>query len=116
MFRRSQLQPTTKVDENGPYRSYIEKGADTALASDLVACAARDEFDVAVIVSSDGDFAPAVEQAISGFGKRVEVVYFKGRRPLVMDNLANMREFRQSLLKELDKPRKSRKSNKSSGM
>ena len=103
VFRQSRLQPTTKVDENGQYQTYNEKGADTALVADMVQCAIENECDVAILVSSDGDFAPAVE-TLRGYQKRVEVVYFKGQRPLVMEGSATMREFRQSLLQEMDRP------------
>ena len=38
-----------------------EKGVDTKLAVDMILMAQRDEFDVAVLVSGDTDFAPALE-------------------------------------------------------
>ena len=40
---------------------FREKGVDVALAVDLVRLAHADAFDVAYLVSGDGDFAPAVE-------------------------------------------------------
>ena len=83
VFHQSRLQNTTKVDENGQYQTYIEKGADTALVADMVQCAAENECDVAILVSSDGDFAPAVEM-LHKYNKRVEVIYFKGRMPFSM--------------------------------
>ena len=93
-----------RVDEHGVhYRTFNEKGADTALVADMVRCAIEDEYDVAILVSSDGDFAPAAE-TLRVYQKQVEVVYFKSNRPLVMDGLATMREFRQSLLQEMDRP------------
>ena len=104
VFKNSRLQRIRKADENGSYSTYREKGADTAIATDMVVGAASNEYDIAILVSSDGDFAPTVEVLGSNYGKTVEVVYFKGSMPLVMQGLARMREFRQSLLKEMDRP------------
>lgn len=92
-FRYSWLQPTRKADEYGVYQSYQEKGCDTAITADVVSLAAKDEYDVAIIVASDGDYAPAAKTCAS-LGKSVELVYFPGRRPFVMESCALMRAFR----------------------
>ncbi len=107
-FRRAWLQPTSKVDEYGSYPSYREKGADTSLSTDLTALAADDEMDVVVIVSSDGDFAPAATIAHDKYGKAVEVIYFEGSRPFAMESCSLMRQFRQSFLVECDHNRSNR--------
>jgi len=52
-----------------------QKEVDVALATELVACAFRDAFDVAIVVSGDRDFVPAIERVRSE-GKRVEVAFF----------------------------------------
>lgn len=109
VFRQSRLQPITEFDETGPYASYIEKGADTAISADMVACAAMNAYDVAILISSDGDLEPAARLVRETYGKAVEVVYFKNRKPLVMGPVALMREFRLSLIKELDRERRPRK-------
>lgn len=49
---------------------YREKGVDVALAVELVRQARDDEFDLAFLVSGDGDFYPAVDLA-RRMGKRV---------------------------------------------
>ena len=54
-----------------------EKGVDVALAVDMLTGAFEDLYDAAVLVSSDGDFKPAVE-AVQRLGKRVEYLYFQG--------------------------------------
>lgn len=108
IFRQSRLQTITKADEHGTYRSYVEKGSDTAISADMVACAAADEYDVAILVSNDGDFAPVAQMIRDRYGKPVEVVYFKGTRPFAMEKVALMREFRQGLLQELDYHREPR--------
>ena len=87
------MQPTEKADEYGRYQSYKEKGCDTALATDLVSLAAADEYDTAIIVASDGDYAPAAK-ALRDYGKSIEVVYFPGRKPFIMEEYALMRAFR----------------------
>jgi len=51
----------------------IEKAVDVMLAVDLVLMAERCEFDVAYLLSADGDFTPAVE-AVRSSGKRVFAV------------------------------------------
>jgi len=51
-----------------------EKGVDVRLAVDMVAFAAKNLYDVAVLVSADGDFADAV-QYVKDMGKHVEVAY-----------------------------------------
>ena len=105
VLKKSKLQYVTKEDENGTYKSFVEKGADTALSTDMIESAlVKQECDVVILVSSDGDFAPPVEK-LREYDVRVEVVYFKDRRPFVMENLSVMREFRQSYLQEMDKPR-----------
>lgn len=92
-FRFSWLQPIKKADEYGVYQSYREKGSDTAMTTDIVSLAARDEYDTAIIVASDGDYKPAAE-ILASYDKSVEVVYFQGRKPFVMESCALMRAFR----------------------
>lgn len=55
-----------------PEFTYVEKGVDTQLAVDMVKLAVANTYDVAVLVSGDGDFAPAVE-FIKQLGKHVEL-------------------------------------------
>ena len=50
----------------------MEKGVDVKIAVDMVIGAVQDDYDVAFLLSLDGDFVPAVE-AVQGFGKRVIV-------------------------------------------
>jgi uncharacterized LabA/DUF88 family protein len=53
----------------------IEKGVDIMLATDLLQYGWDDLYDVAILVSGDGDFAYAV-QAVKNMGKHVEVAAF----------------------------------------
>ncbi len=55
---------------------YIIKEDDINMAVDMVEGACGDKFDIAVVVSGDGDFVPAVK-AVQRKNKTVENVYFK---------------------------------------
>ena len=44
------------------FRQSAEKGVDTAIATDLLSLAWEGAYDVAILVSSDADFVPAVER------------------------------------------------------
>lgn len=63
---------TTKLLQGVP----VEKGIDIMLATDLLHFAWNDLYDVAILVSGDGDFAYAL-QAAKNMGKHVEVAYFE---------------------------------------
>jgi len=58
-----------------------QKEVDIALATEMLANAFRDAYDVAILVSGDRDFVPAVER-IRAEGRRVEVAFFSGGSPL----------------------------------
>ena len=62
----------TKLSQGVP----VEKGIDIMLATDLLHFAWNGLYDVAVLVSGDGDFAYAL-QAVKNMGKHVEVAYFE---------------------------------------
>ena len=57
-------------------RGMQEKGIDTAIVTDMIGLAWEDAYDVAVLVSSDSDFIPAVEH-LSRRGLRVIQAGFK---------------------------------------
>jgi len=56
---------------------FVEKGVDVALATDLLGMAWEGAYDVAILVSGDGDFTGAVNRVMAK-GKNVEIVSFKG--------------------------------------
>jgi uncharacterized LabA/DUF88 family protein len=57
----------------------FEKGVDVQIAVDMIRYARNNAYDTAILVSGDGDFAPALE-FIKEFGKHIENAYFtKGR-------------------------------------
>ena len=63
-------------DGKGKIRFKNEKGTDVKLATDLIIF--KDIYDVAIIVSGDGDYIPAIA-AIKNMGKQVIVVDFKSK-------------------------------------
>ena len=54
----------------------VEKGIDIMLATDLLHFGWDNLYDVAILVSGDGDFAYAL-QTVKNMGKHVEVAYFE---------------------------------------
>ena len=58
------------------YERFREKGIDVKLATDLIVGAIDDKYDVAVVVSSDGDLVPAIDWIRRRTKKKVEYVGF----------------------------------------
>lgn len=53
-----------------------EKGVDMRIGVDMLALASKDNYDVAILVTGDGDLREAV-QAVKDLGKHVEVATFR---------------------------------------
>ncbi len=70
----------------------VEKGVDITLATDLLRFAWQDLYDVAILVSGDGDFAYAI-QAAKDLGKHVEVAAFPSNLAYELAQVADDREF-----------------------
>jgi uncharacterized LabA/DUF88 family protein len=76
-----------------------EKGVDIKIAIDLLKLAYDDVYDVAILVSGDGDFAYAVN-AVKDTGKHVEVAYFEAAKLYYLRQAADKSiPLDQSLLK-----------------
>lgn len=56
-----------------------QKGVDTLIATDMVSMAFLNHYDVAVLVSGDGDLAPAVD-AIKAAGRQIIAAMFPRSR------------------------------------
>ena len=69
----------------------MEKGVDIMVATDLLKLAWDDLYDVAILVSGDGDFAYAV-QAVKNLGKHVEIAAFPSNLSWELANVADDRE------------------------
>ncbi len=87
------------VETNGkPY----EKNVDTQLSTDMVAMAALNKYDVAILISNDGDYKSAVENT-KKFSKKVENVFFKGSLSMALDGICDVkRRTRQSFFVKLE--------------
>ena len=66
----------------------IQKGVDTLIATDMVSMAFLDHYDIAFLVSGDGDLAPAVE-AVKAAGKQIIVAAFNRSRSTAVGNTAD---------------------------
>jgi uncharacterized LabA/DUF88 family protein len=77
---------TTKLLQGVP----VEKGIDIMLATDLLHFGWNDLYDVAILVSGDGDFAYAL-QAAKNRGKHVEVAYFESNVSKDLLDIADQR-------------------------
>lgn len=67
---------------------YIQKGVDTLIATDMVSMAFLAHYDIAFLVSGDGDLAPAVE-AVKAAGKQIIVAAFPRSRSAAVGNAAD---------------------------
>jgi uncharacterized LabA/DUF88 family protein len=69
----------------------VEKGIDIMLATDLLRIAWDNLYDVAILVSGDGDFSYAV-QAVKDMGKHVEVAAFQANLSMELAQVVDNRE------------------------
>lgn len=72
---RFEVKLGTLVYRNFPQVPPYEKGIDVRLATDMLTHAFRQNYDVAILVSGDNDFADAV-QAVKDLGRTVEIALF----------------------------------------
>ncbi|MBI4299491.1 MAG: NYN domain-containing protein [Chloroflexi bacterium] len=82
---------TTKFQQGVP----VEKGVDITLATDMLQYGWNNLYDVAILVSGDGDFAYAL-QTVKNMGKHAEVAYFERN---VSKDLLDIADDRQLLNK-----------------
>lgn len=59
--------------------TWVEKGVDIMIATDMIRYAIKDTYDVAILISSDGDFKYVVD-AVADIGKHVINAYVTGHR------------------------------------
>jgi len=60
--------------------TYIEKGVDVALVTDMLSQAYNNAYDTAILVSGDQDYLKAIDR-IKDLGKRIEIAYFESDEP-----------------------------------
>jgi uncharacterized LabA/DUF88 family protein len=80
-----------------------EKNLDTQLTANMISLAAQNVFDTAILVSNDRDYVSAIEPTKNIFGKKIELVYFKGFISNSLLRLADVpRKARPSFFERLD--------------
>lgn len=67
---------------------FAVKGDDIHLATDMISLAYENKYDVAILVSGDGDFVPAIRK-VQKLGKKVENAYFSISRSNYLKNVCN---------------------------
>lgn len=82
------LASMRKVVRNNGKVEYTVKGDDIYLGIDMVSLAYEDQYDTAILVSGDGDFAPAVKR-VQKLGKKVENAYFEVSRSSLLKQVCN---------------------------
>jgi len=89
-------------DLKGTRGQLQEKNLDTQLATDMVTMAALDKYDVAILVSNDGDYKSAIENT-KLFNKKIENLFFKGGLSMAIDGKCDIkRRARRSFFVKLD--------------
>ena len=67
---------------------FAVKGDDIHLATDMISFAYENKYDVAILVSGDGDFVPAIRK-VQKLGKNVENAYFSVSRSSYLKQVCN---------------------------
>ena len=67
---------------------FTVKGDDIHLATDMLSSAYENKYDVAILVSGDGDFVPVIRK-VQKLGKKVENAYFSVSRSDYLRNTCN---------------------------
>lgn len=80
-YMRKVTKPDGKIE-------YSVKGDDINLGIDIVSLAYEDQYDTAILVSGDGDFAPAIKR-VQKLGKKVENAYFSVSRSSLLKQVCN---------------------------
>jgi len=89
-------------DLKGTKGQLQEKNLDTQLATDMVTMAALDKYDVAILVSNDGDYKSAIENT-KIFKKKIENLFFRGSLSMAIDGRCDIkRRARRSFFVKLD--------------
>ena len=89
-------------DLKGTRGQLQEKNLDTQLATDMVAMAALDKYDVAILVSNDGDYKSAIEST-KIFKKKIENLFFKGSLSMAINGKCDIkRRARRSFFVKLN--------------
>ncbi|MCX6737603.1 MAG: NYN domain-containing protein [Candidatus Parcubacteria bacterium] len=89
-------------DLKGTKGQLQEKNLDTQIVADMVTMAALNKYDVAILVSNDGDYKSAIEST-KLFNKKIENLFFKGSLSMAIDGKCDTkRRARRSFFVKLD--------------
>ncbi|MBI1871581.1 MAG: NYN domain-containing protein [Chlamydiae bacterium] len=105
LFIVNQLKPDVQnLVKSLSWKKPMEKGGDVGLAVRLVRDAFRGEFDHAILVTADQDFAPAVNIVLSDAKKKVSIAYVNNsyRNALALRNKCEGAGFIQITRKIID--------------
>lgn len=89
-----------RIVKGGKILGYEVKGDDVHLAVDLLSGAFENLYDVAIIVSGDEDFVPALKK-VQNLGKKVENAYFISSSSSALKNSSNTSICINQFIKEL---------------
>lgn len=101
--RLGSLRPRTRSNTcpNCKHRTVtnfrVEKGVDVHLAVDMLSCAFDDQYDCAVVVSEDADFAPAADE-VRRYNKKVQCASFTRKPPYLAKHCDSYIELTKSFL------------------
>jgi len=105
-YERIQKLPSVSVKFGylkGSKGNLQEKNLDTQLSCDMVAMAALNKYDVAILIANDGDYKSAIENT-KIFNKKIENVFFKGSLSMSIDGLCDVkRRARRSFFVKLQR-------------
>lgn len=88
MIRRQERVELKLGRLEGPSGRVYEKGVDILVAIELLAGAFKDQYDVAIVVSGDGDFAD-VAREVRGTGKLIFNAFFEAEKSYELAKAAN---------------------------
>ncbi len=75
-----------RLEKHG--NTFVEKGVDVKIATDLISNAFHNNYDIAILVSNDSDFVPAIQEA-QKFGKQVWDINFPKRKSYHLNQICN---------------------------
>jgi len=86
----------------GSKDNLIEKNVDTQISTDLVKMAAMNEYDIAILISNDGDYVSAAQSVQDTFKKKIEVGYFRSYISMNLKRVCDLsRRLRQAYFEKL---------------
>lgn len=85
---------------DGEIEKYMVKGDDVHLAVDLISGAYENLYDVAVVVSGDEDFIPALNK-LKKLGKKIENAYFISSSSAALKNTSNISICLDNIIKKI---------------